>query len=392
MRKVITNLVNDMNVLYLTMNPNRVSTTVPTEGWLRLLPAKGLKPVLVSRECGDLHNWAVKQGIPAYQNDLPFPDKFRPLPFVRSLWNLRKLVKRHRIELIHCNEQDIYPIGQYLGRVCGIPVVVSVHFTLPPDFARWAFGGRKQPAKMFFVSARNQEECSPSVFKVVSQDRQSVLHNGLDLERYSPDESLRESFRSQYEIDRKEFVIGVACALRPRKQLEHLFDAVEEIRDEKIKVFVAGGAVTGDEDYAENLMQNAKMIFGEQLHVLGHVQDLRPFCNGLDLFVNTSREESFGIAPLEAMACGCPVVGYASKAVDEVVLPDGGEITPQDDVPALVSAVRRWMSSPDLPARREMARRQASRFDIRQLSEQLWGEYQQVLVHSKRSARTAATL
>jgi hypothetical protein len=31
-----------MRVLYLTMNPNRQSTTVPTEGWPRLLPTKGL--------------------------------------------------------------------------------------------------------------------------------------------------------------------------------------------------------------------------------------------------------------------------------------------------------------------------------------------------------------
>ena len=33
-----------MTVLYLTMNPNRESTTVPTEGWFRLLRGRGLEP------------------------------------------------------------------------------------------------------------------------------------------------------------------------------------------------------------------------------------------------------------------------------------------------------------------------------------------------------------
>ena len=38
-----------VRVLYLTMNPNRASTTVPTECWLRLLPARGLEPARSSR-------------------------------------------------------------------------------------------------------------------------------------------------------------------------------------------------------------------------------------------------------------------------------------------------------------------------------------------------------
>ena len=51
-----------MRVLYLTMNPNRMSTTVPTEGWFRLLADRGLSPVLVSRERGEFDAWARERG------------------------------------------------------------------------------------------------------------------------------------------------------------------------------------------------------------------------------------------------------------------------------------------------------------------------------------------
>src|SRR5262245_44650362 len=118
-----------MNVLFLTMNPNRASTTVPTEGWFRHLRPRGLRPVIASHQVGAFHAWAVEQRIPAYHVPLPFPSKLKPWPFLLSLWRLRRLVKRHGIELIHCNEQDIYPTGQYLGRLCRRPVVVSVHCT-----------------------------------------------------------------------------------------------------------------------------------------------------------------------------------------------------------------------------------------------------------------------
>src|SRR5688500_12753455 len=100
-----------MKVLYLTMNPNRQSTTVPTEGWFRLLRGQGLQPVLVSNEIGAFHEWAQGQGIPAYHVELPRPDKWRPWKFLVSLWKLRSIAKRHNVQLIHCNEQDIYPNG-----------------------------------------------------------------------------------------------------------------------------------------------------------------------------------------------------------------------------------------------------------------------------------------
>src|SRR5262245_58769664 len=41
-----------MNVLYLTSNPNRTSSNIPTEGWFERLGPKGLRPVLVSQQPG----------------------------------------------------------------------------------------------------------------------------------------------------------------------------------------------------------------------------------------------------------------------------------------------------------------------------------------------------
>ena len=77
-----------MRVLYLTMNPNRESTTVPTEGWFRLLKERGLEPVLVSNRSGSFQAWAKEQGVPCYEVPLPFPNSRRPWAFLRSLAGL----------------------------------------------------------------------------------------------------------------------------------------------------------------------------------------------------------------------------------------------------------------------------------------------------------------
>jgi glycosyltransferase involved in cell wall biosynthesis len=379
-----------MRVLYLTMNPNRASTTAPTEGWFRALRPIGLEPVLASNEVGAFHAWSIDQGVPAYHIPLPFPNKWNPLPFARSLWQLRRLVKRHGIQLVHCNEQNIYPIGQYLARLCRLPVVVSIHFTMERGFCSWAFGGHKQPDRIFFISPGNLEACMPGIEGVVSPERWRLLYNGLDLAHFSPDESLRQSFRVEYNLGNGP-LIGVACALRERKQLEHLFEAAAQLPP-AVKVVLAGGPVPDEKEYAQDVIRLGMATLGDRLVHVGHLDELRGLYNSLDLFINTSREEACSISVLEAMACGCPVIGYPSKSVDGQVLPGGGEIVEQDNIQKLAGAVQTWLND---PIRMEEGRRGArhrveAEFDIRKLSLQLWNEYQEVYRVSQVHPRSRA--
>ncbi len=351
-----------MNVLYLTMNPNRASTTAPTEGWFRVLRPEGLRPVLVSHEVGAFHAWAVREGIPAYNVALPEPNKWKPWRFLHSLWSLRRLVKRHGVQLIHCNEQNIYPIGQYLGRLCGLPVVVSVHFTMARGFCRWAFGGARRPARVFFVSASNRDACRAGMEGVSPESEWRVLVNGLDLAHFRPDPVPRAEFRSRHGLDGC-FVLGVACALRGRKQLEHLFEATARLAVPRLRVVVAGGPVPGEpEGYADGLLRLGRDKLGDRLVHVGHLTELRPFYNGLDLFVNTSQEEACSISVLE-------------------LWPGGGEIVAQDRADRRSEALGRWLDDPArLVQAREGARRRAEEaYDIRTISGQLWAEYQDVV-------------
>jgi glycosyltransferase involved in cell wall biosynthesis len=97
--------------------------------------------------------------------------------------------------------------------------------------------------------------------------------------------------------------------------------------------------------------------------------------------VNTSQEEACSISVIESLACGCPIVGYPSRSVDEQVLPSGGEIVRQDAQSELAAALNRWLADPDrLSSARISARGRAEQlFDITKLSNQVWSEYESVL-------------
>ena len=385
--------MNDMNVLFLTMNPNRQSTTVPTEGWFRFLPERGLRPVLVSQESGVFHEWVVEQGIPAYQDSLPIPSKGNPFPFFRSLWHLRKIVRRHRIELIHCNEQNIYPMGQYLARNCRLPVVVSVHCRMAPGFSRWAFRGKRCPDRIFFISRGNMEACREGVADCIPESRWRLLYNGLNLDQFVPSEVEGDRFRHEHNLG-SGILIGVACALRPGKQLEHAFEAAARIDSADFRFVLAGGPISGLEEYGESVLARGRELLGNRLVHLGHIRDMQGFYNALDLCVNASEGEACSISILESLACACPVVGYPSISVHEQVLPDGGEIVEQDNIDELTAAIQRWTHDRDwLKAQRPSARKQAERFDLKTLSYQLWDEYRDVLAErNRKSVKAASTL
>ena len=125
-------------------------------------------------------------------------------------------------------------------------------------------------------------------------------------------------------------LVGAASWLRPGKQLEHLFQIAANINHNATLV-LAGGVAPGEEFYSQKLLADGQQLLGERLRFVGCLNDLRGFYNALDLYINTSKEETCSISIMESLACGCPVIGYPSVSVDEQVLPHGGEIVPQDD-------------------------------------------------------------
>jgi glycosyltransferase involved in cell wall biosynthesis len=87
----------------------------------------------------------------------------------------------------------------------------------------------------------------------------------------------------------------------------------------------------------------------ERIVLQGFVPDLVALYQGASGYLMTSRYEGFGLPPLEAMACGVPVVAFANSAVTEVV-EGGGQLVPDGDVAAMVGAVRGLLDNPGAAA------------------------------------------
>ena len=127
----------------------------------------------------------------------------------------------------------------------------------------------------------------------------------------------------------------------PRKDLPTLLRALLRLRERGSPLVLAlAGPVQQDKHYPALAAAMSEMRLGEAVKLLGFVDeaDLPALFSGAAAFAFASRYEGFGLPPLEAMACGAPVVAADATAVPEVVGDAGMLFTPGDDA-ALAEAL-----------------------------------------------------
>jgi glycosyltransferase involved in cell wall biosynthesis len=126
--------------------------------------------------------------------------------------------------------------------------------------------------------------------------------------------------RKKYGLDR-DFVLFVG-SIEPRKNLSLLLKALRLIKDRRndpgFELIIAGRYAWGNNDLIQSLR---RMHLSADVRLLGYVPDgeLAQIFNLAKIFVFPSLYEGFGLPPLEAMACGTPVIASNTSSLPEVL-------------------------------------------------------------------------
>jgi glycosyltransferase involved in cell wall biosynthesis len=121
--------------------------------------------------------------------------------------------------------------------------------------------------------------------------------------------------------------------LEPRKNIQLLLSAyslLEKTLRERYHLVLAGGKGW---NYEEIFRSVDKLGIRSSIVFLGYVRDDEAplLYNGASLFIYPSFYEGFGLPPLEAMACGCPVISANTSSLPEVVGDQGVMVDPHDE-------------------------------------------------------------
>lgn len=258
---------------------------------------------------------------------IPVPERHRP-PARDILWHqaeLPRLARQHGLDVLH--------VPSYRRMLWRRPCarVATIH-----DLAPFRLPGKYDWKRMFYgrVIARqlaHRQDEIVAVSRATAADittyfhipaaRVTVVPNGLDHARFKPAEPGRPTAEvARPHGIRPPFFLYVARLEHPGKNHARLIAAFNEFKTHTPSPWQL--VLLGSDWHGASVIHELvrRSPFAADIHCLGFVPDsaLPDWYRAASAFVYPSLFEGFGLPPLEAMACGCPVLVSTDGAVGEV--------------------------------------------------------------------------
>ncbi|OLT46159.1 glycosyltransferase [Cellulosimicrobium sp. CUA-896] len=202
--------------------------------------------------------------------------------------------------------------------------------------------------------------CTDEVAELVAlgadPDRVDVVPCGVDVGHFRPDPARGERLRERRDREPGTLRLVTVGRLVERKGIDTVIEALPALP--RAELVVAGGPRPDrleQDDEARRLRALAQALgVADRVHLVGSVtqDEVRDHMHAADVVVCDPWYEPFGIVPLEAAACGRPVVGAAvGGLLDSVVDGRTGLLVPPRDAAALAAALQRLADDPALGER-----------------------------------------
>ncbi|HXM88454.1 MAG TPA: glycosyltransferase, partial [Candidatus Acidoferrum sp.] len=265
---------------------------------------------------------------------------------------LRAILKRERYDVVHFHTSRAHSMAP-LARGFGSTLVVTRRMDYRPNrvFAPYLYN--RAVDGVVAISGGVADSLAAAG---VERRHITVVHSGVDCERFrAPTPQERADARTALNIADGEFVISAVGALEQRKGHRYLIAAIGAIAASgKFRCFIVGQGLIG------RVLQDEIAVIRNlgRIKLLGRVDDVRGLLWASDAFAMPSLKEGLGVAALEAMASGLPVIASDVGGLREVVEDDRtGIIVPPANPEKIASAIKRLAESPELRTQMSAAAR-----------------------------------
>lgn len=275
----------------------------------------------------------------------------------RAFRQLLQLIRRYRIRLLHCHT----PVGGLLGRLAGAcsceqPVVIytahGFHFYKgAPAVNRTVYYEAEQvlARKTDILIVINQEDYLAAEHFALKKGGLlfKIPGAGLDTVRFSPlSPAEKRLIRSQIGVGEDDFFLVSAGELNQNKNHGIVLEALCRIRRETGALSGLRYAICGDGflrgELEESIRRNG---LEDTVMLLGYRNDAGRIMGSADAAVFPSRREGLGMAGLEALSMGVPVIASDNRGTREYMEHGkNGFVCRYDDVAGFAEGIRKMMS------------------------------------------------
>lgn len=271
--------------------------------------------------------------------------------FLSSIIGISSILKRSGADIVHVNSEDIALRSFLAATFARKPVIFHVHSILKPYmetlFLHWAID---MPFRTICVSNAARR---PLLKWSRDIDRVKTIYNGADLSLFNEQFDMDRAKELREGLNLGNLVVGIVGRFDPSKGHETFLEAaskvIRSIND--VSFLIVGSWVLDFEKPRVDFLKRYAKSLGLQNKVIftGFIADVKDYYHLMDIVVLPSWEEPFALVPLEAMACGRPVIGANNGGTAELIK-DGitGILVPTRDPDALARAIIRLLKDEEL--------------------------------------------
>lgn len=258
-----------------------------------------------------------------------------------GVWQLGRLVKQHKIDLIHSNTSAVLG-GALVARLYGLPHVWHVHEILgkPAWLGRLIY-------RFILANSTRVVAISQAVARQIdergSRPDIQVIWDGIDCATFSAQVD-GQAFRDRWGVQDGETVVGVVGRISHWKGQELFLEAASQAAMilPQLRFIIVGDPVPGDEARLTGLHTQARQLgLADKVNFVPFTANAPQVMRALDILVLPSTlPEPLGLVVLEAMASERPVIAAAHGGPLETVEPgESGLLFPPRDAGALAEAM-----------------------------------------------------
>lgn len=306
---------------------------------------------------------------------------------LRAFFEIRKLIDREEIDLVHCHN----PMGGVVGRLAAAlsrrkPKVIytahGFHFYKGAPLFNWLFFYPVERWLAHFtdvivtINAEDRERAK--TFRLRHGGRVYRIHGvGVDMNRYRPQRQKRREMRASLGIPEDAFHVVTAAELNENKNQSTVIRAIAAMEDSAVCYSICGKG-----SLAEKLQEEIDAQgLGEHVRLLGYRHDIEDVLQSADCFAFPSFREGLGVAAVEALACGVPLIAADNRGTREYLQDQvNGLRCSASDPPSFTRALERLKADDTLRERISRGCRDSvARFSVEDTDRRMRNIYREVI-------------
>lgn len=302
-----------MKVLYLAAAPHIAGGNRFLLNLFDATKAQGVESILVVPDTGDMETEAKKQGITVEVLSSVQPSIKSPLKSFNGLRNWKKMIRRHKPDLIHANDFWTARSISKAADTLSIPLIVHVHFKQNSDFCKWVFNRLPSPKAFIFCSNATKEGTGPKLSKYYPTAKQHVVYNSVDTDKFKPKYSDQNHHISK---------VGMISNIIPRKKVVDFVDVARKVCESypSLQFEVIGAELDEGKDYAQAVKNKIKDYGLENnFHLLGFQSNVAQFIENWDVAFCCAEHEELPISLIEASSSGLPLISTNVGGIGEII-------------------------------------------------------------------------